>query len=166
MPLSEIEQRRRDVAVAQLRLAQAQTPQDKAQCERMLMVAQRNVLAASGYTVAPMPKHLRPARPVTLVRGSSKAVPETQTRPAPPAPVQVIASAEASKPQPVLMGPPTCVCGESIPLGRRKLGYRTCIDCGSETIKFMVMDVPKSNGIVTANKQNLLGLSGSHKGRG
>lgn len=158
MRLTETEQRRRDLAVAQVRMRTARTPEEKALWARMAGVAQRNVQASLGQTVeAPKTPERRTFRPV-------RVIPVRAERRDPEAPRHV----EAPKPEPVrsILGPATCACGDGIPLGRRKLGYRTCLDCGSEKIKFMVMEVPKSNAIVTADPKNLKGVSGSHKGRG
>lgn len=168
--LSEHEQRRRDVALAQTMLARATTPQDQARWGNMLAVAQRNVLAAEGRAqILPTP-HTEAPKPLktTLSTQSPKVSPAhtpqqlPQAKQAPDAP----ALSQAQTPSPVLMGPPVCTCGESIPLKRRELGYRTCLDCGSAREQFIIMEVPKSNAVVTSRKSNLLGVSGSHKGRG
>ncbi len=59
---------------------------------------------------------------------------------------------------------PTCACGDEYPQRRHDLGYRTCLGCGSPRQEFLIMDVPKSNSIVTSNPKNLIGLARSHKG--
>ena len=59
---------------------------------------------------------------------------------------------------------PVCVeCGEHYPAGRRALGYRTCLDCGSPAKTFTVVPVPKSNYVVASKPADVLSPY-SHKG--
>lgn len=41
-----------------------------------------------------------------------------------------------------------CKCGEIFPDARKKLGYRTCLECGSPPINPVIIPVNKSNYIV------------------
>lgn len=57
---------------------------------------------------------------------------------------------------------PFCLCGEEINPKRYELGYKTCIDCGSPPVKFIVVPVPKSNYVVGTMQD----LEASYKNKG
>lgn len=54
------------------------------------------------------------------------------------------------------------VCGEEFSERRFELGYRTCLEHGEARRTFLVIPVPKSNGVV-GNIADLKGISSSHK---
>ncbi len=58
---------------------------------------------------------------------------------------------------------PRCkLCGEPYELGRMKLGYAVCLDCGDEVAKerkFTVAPMHKSNYVAVFNRSDLVGLN-------
>jgi ribosomal protein L37AE/L43A len=60
------------------------------------------------------------------------------------------------------------VCTEEYSIDRAKLGYRTCLKCGEKAAKLTkhcVVPMPKSNYILVTDKELLIGLNSSHKGK-
>jgi len=60
-----------------------------------------------------------------------------------------------------------CKCGETIPQGRKLLGYCTCLKCGEQkarAVKHTIVPMPKSNYILITDLSLLKGLNSSHKG--
>ena len=59
---------------------------------------------------------------------------------------------------------PVCVkCDEEYNPRRSALGYKTCLECGSPRMSFVLIPVPKSNYVVGQLK-DLIGIARSHKG--
>lgn len=61
----------------------------------------------------------------------------------------------------------SCCHFGTVPLGRYKLGYSTCLPCGEQQakeVKHTVVPMPKSNYILVTDKSLLKGLNSSHKG--
>lgn len=59
-----------------------------------------------------------------------------------------------------------CVCGESFPITRFKLGYKTCLTCGDKEAKLRkhtIVPVPKSNYVYAHDPRDVLSPY-SHKG--
>jgi ribosomal protein L37AE/L43A len=58
---------------------------------------------------------------------------------------------------------PRCkLCGEPYELGRMKLGYAVCLDCGDELAKekhYTIVPMHKSNYVLITNKTDLLGIN-------
>ena len=54
------------------------------------------------------------------------------------------------------------LCDAIIPIGRFKLGYDTCLDCGeveARKVRHTVVPLHKSNYIVVSNKEDLKGIN-------
>lgn len=54
------------------------------------------------------------------------------------------------------------VCNTTIPIGRSKLGYVTCLECGeveARKVRHTVVPLHKSNYIVVSNKDDLKGIN-------
>jgi hypothetical protein len=54
------------------------------------------------------------------------------------------------------------LCDTNIPIGRFKLGYDTCLDCGeveARKVRHTVVPLHKSNYIVVSNKEDLKGIN-------
>lgn len=54
------------------------------------------------------------------------------------------------------------VCGDDFSDRRAALGYRTCLEHGEARRTFIVVPLPKSNGVV-GTIEELRGISSSHK---
>lgn len=54
------------------------------------------------------------------------------------------------------------VCGDEYSDARSALGYKTCLQHGEERKTFLVIPVPKSNGVV-GRIEDLKGITMSHK---
>ena len=53
-------------------------------------------------------------------------------------------------------------CGDSFPLARLNLGYRTCLDCGDKAahkVHWCVAPLNKSNYVLISDLQDLRGLN-------
>ena len=53
-------------------------------------------------------------------------------------------------------------CGETYPIARHNLGYRTCLECGdavARKVSFIVVNGHKSNYMVISNPAELKGLN-------
>lgn len=53
-------------------------------------------------------------------------------------------------------------CGETYPLARYNLGYRTCLECGdavARTVRYLSAPINKSNYMLITNLDDLKGLN-------
>ena len=55
-----------------------------------------------------------------------------------------------------------CICGDEIPKGRVKLGYKTCLPCGEKqarSVKHCIAPMHKSNYMLFTNREDLKGIN-------
>lgn len=53
-------------------------------------------------------------------------------------------------------------CGDTFPIARHNLGYRTCLDCGdavARTVKWLAAPINKSNYMLISNYEELKQLN-------